>query len=95
MDLATFITDTSISVFAVASLVYVVVVFTRFIKDQSTQHHAAMKEREDAFREIEKEMRGTLTEHIVQSNIALTENSRALERNANVNEQLVKKLGNI
>lgn len=92
MDLTAFIKDTSISVFTVAALVYVVIIFTKFIKDQSSEHRLAMKEREDAFREIEKEMRGTLTEHIVQSNIALTENSRALERNANVNEQLVKKL---
>lgn len=89
MDVATFLQEASISIFSVAALVYVVVVFTKFIKEQSKEHRAAMKEREDSFRDVEKEMRSTLTEHIVQSNIALAENSKALERNANVNEQLL------
>lgn len=90
MDLAGFLQEASISIVSVAGLVYVVYIFINFIKDQSVEHRQAMKEREDAFRDVEREMRGTLTEHIVQSNIALTENSRALERNASVNEQLLK-----
>lgn len=91
MDVTTFLQEASISIVSVAALVYVVYIFISFIKDQSIDHRLAMKEREDAFRDVEREMRGTLTEHIVQSNIALTENSRALERNASVNEQLLKK----
>ena len=91
MELTNFLQEASISIFSVAALVYVVVVFIRFIKEQSVDHREAMKEREASLREVEKEIRLTMTEHIVQSNIALTENSRALERNANVNEQLLKK----
>lgn len=91
MDIATFLQDASISIFSVAALVYVVMLFIKFIKEQSLQHREAMKEREEALREVEKEVRLTLTEHVVQSNIALTENSKALERNANVNEQLLRK----
>ena len=91
MDLSTFLQEASISIVSVAALVYVVYIFIKFIKEQSVDHRQAMKEREMSLREVEKEIRGTMTEHIVQSNIALTENSRALERNANVNEQLIKK----
>lgn len=91
MDIANFLQEASISIASVGALVYVVVTFVKFIKDQSVTHHEAMKEREQALRGVEREIRGTLTEHIVQSNIALTENSRVLERNANVNEQLLKK----
>ena len=49
-----------------------------------------MREREEALREVEKEIRHTLTEHIVQSNVALTENSRALERSAEVNRNILE-----
>lgn len=91
MELTSFLQEASISIFSVAALVYVVVVFVKFIKEQSVDHRHAMKEREESLREVEREIRGTMTEHIVQSNIALTENSRALERNASVNEQLLKK----
>lgn len=90
MELSTFLQEASISIVSVAALVYVVYIFINFIKEQSADHRVAMKEREQSLREVEKEIRGTMTEHIVQSNIALTENSRALERNANVNEQLIK-----
>lgn len=92
MDLTSFLQEASISIFSVAALVYVVIVFVKFIKEQSIDHRLAMKEREESLREVEKEIRGTMTEHIVQSNIALANNSKALERNANVNEQLIKKL---
>lgn len=90
MDLATFLQDASITIFTVAALVYVVVVFIKFIKEQSIDHREAMQERELSLREVEKEIRHTLTEHIVQSNIALTENSKALERSAQVTENMMK-----
>jgi len=89
MDIATFLQEASISIVAVAALVYVVVYFIRFIKEQSITHHEAMKEREGALRNVEREIRSTLTEHIVQSNIALTENSKALERSAQVTEKIM------
>lgn len=89
MDVATFLQEASISIAAVAALVYVVMIFIKFIKEQSADHRVAMKEREQSLREVEKEIRNTLTEHIVQSNIALTENSKALERSAQVTERIM------
>lgn len=93
MDIATFLQEASISIVSVAALVYVVFIFIRFIKEQSVEHRIAMKEREQSLREVEKEVRSTLTEHIVQSNIALSENSKALERSAVVNEKILTKWG--
>lgn len=91
MELTSFLQEASISIFAVSALVYVVVIFIKFIKEQSIEHRAAMKEREQSLREVEREIRHTLTEHIVQSNIALTENSKALERSAQVTENIMNK----
>ena len=89
-SLAQFLQEASFSIVAVAALVYVVYIFIKFINDQATTHGAAMREREEALREVEKEIRHTLTEHIVQSNVALTENSRALERSAEVNRNILE-----
>ena len=82
--------EASISIVSVAALVYVVIIFIKYIEKISASHHTAMKEREESLRSVEQEIRHTLTEHIVQSNIALTENSKALERSATVNEEIVK-----
>lgn len=90
ISLTQFLQEASISIVAVAALVYTTFIFIRFIKEQSIEHRIAMNEREASLREVEKEIRHTLTEHIVQSNIALTENSRALERSAEVNRSIVE-----
>lgn len=98
--IANFLQEASISIFTVAALVYIVYMFIKYIKEerassqeiinrQSESHHQTMKEHQEAFRAVEKEMRDMLTEHILQSNQALRENTKALEHSAHVHEQVI------
>lgn len=91
MDFQTLIQEASISIVSVVALVYVTYLFIKELREQSKQHaemiinrtmrhEEAMLEREKALRELEREVRITLTDHIVQSNIALNESSRVIAR---------------
>lgn len=101
VNLAAFVQEASISIFTVGALVYIVYMFIKYIKEervesqaiinrQSEAHHNTMKEHAQAFRDVEKEMRVMLTDHIQQSNLALRENTKALEHNARVNEKIMQ-----
>lgn len=91
MDFQTLIQEASISIVSVVALVYVTYLFIKELREQSkqhaemiisrtTRHEAAMLEREQALRDLEREVRVTLTEHIVQSNQALNESARVIAR---------------
>lgn len=66
-DLLTVLPNLSIGVVAVLAMVYLVNRFTDASKEQSARHEKAMKEREDAFRALEKEIRDRLIEQLNQN----------------------------
>lgn len=88
--IATFLQEASISIFTVSALVYIVNMFIKYIERQSEIHGKKMDLRDESFREVEKEMRILLTEHIEKSNIALRENTAALKHNTEVNKKIMK-----
>lgn len=88
----TTITNLSIGALSVVSLVYVTVKFLENLEKMRAQHESAMMQREVSLRGVEAEVRQILREHIVQSNIALTENTKALAENAKWNERMVEEL---
>ncbi len=90
--LFTFMKEASISIATVAALLYVVRSFLLHIKEQSEEHRVVMAEREQAFRSLEKEIRDGYVQIINQSNIAITENTRALERSSQVTEMVTRVL---
>lgn len=87
-SLLTILPNLSIGVISVLSLVFVTRMFVIHLDQRTERHEKAMFERENAMRGVEKEIRETLREHISQSNIALTENTRALAENAEVNRKV-------
>lgn len=62
-----------VGVAAVLGIVFAIRYFLEALEKRAVEHAAAMKEREDAFRELEKEIRQTLVSQLV-------ENTRAMER---------------
>lgn len=90
--LFTFMKEASISIATVAALLYVVRSFLLHIKEQSAEHRVVMAEREEAFRSLEKEIRDGYVQIINQSTIAISENTRALERSTQVHETITRVL---
>lgn len=88
--IGTFLQEASISIFTVSALVYIVFMFIKYIERQSTAHGKTLDTQEKAFRELEREMRTMLVNHIEQSNDALRENTSALKHNAEVNERIMR-----
>lgn len=70
----------SIGVISVLSLVYVVMKFLNAMDERTVRHEEAMREREISLREVEKEVRSTLSTHLTESSHAVRENTKVLER---------------
>lgn len=70
----------SIGVVAVLSLVYVVRVFLNAMDERTIRHELAMKEREGAHRDLETQVRETLSTHLTESTHTVKENTKILER---------------
>ena len=90
VNIASFLQEASISIFTVSALVYIVYIFIKYIERQSASHGKTLDVQEKAFRDLEREMRTMLKEHIQQSNQALRDNTKALEHNAEVNERIMR-----
>lgn len=70
----------SIGVISILGLIYVVIKFLDALDKRTIQHAEAMKEREQALREVEKDVRMSLYSHLSESTAALQENTKVLAR---------------
>lgn len=70
----------SIGVISILGLIYVVLKFLDALDKRATQHGEAMKEREQALRDVEKDVRESLYQHLSESTFALQENTKVLAR---------------
>lgn len=70
----------SIGVISILGLIYVVIKFLDALDKIRIQHSDAMKEREQALRQVEKDVRNSLYAHLSESTTALQENTKVLAR---------------
>lgn len=82
-SLLTILPNLSIGVISVLSLVYVVVKFLHAMDARTERHEKAMTERERYLRDIEADMRNTLSSVLTESTHVVRENTKALERVVN------------
>lgn len=79
-DLLSVLPNLSIGVIAVGALVYTTIVFQKSMDQRAQSHERSMKEREDALRLVEKEIRTELVSALQKSTSAITENAKVMER---------------
>jgi hypothetical protein len=79
-SLLTMLPDLSLNVVSIVGLIYVVMKFLDALDRRTIQHAEAMKERELALRQVEKDVRDSLYRHISESTFALQENTKVLSR---------------
>jgi hypothetical protein len=79
-SLLTMLPDLSLNVVSIVGLIYVVMKFLDALDRRTIQHAEAMKEREMALRQVEKDVRDSLYRHISESTFALQENTKVLSR---------------
>jgi len=70
----------SVGVVSIGALVYIVIEFLKRMDERTTKHETAMKEREEALRTVEREIRAQLATQLSLSTAALTENAKVMER---------------
>lgn len=70
----------SIGVISILGLIYTVIKFLDALDKRTIQHAEAMKERELALRQVEKDVRDSLYKHLSESTLALQENTKVLAR---------------
>jgi hypothetical protein len=80
MEWVSVLPNLSIGVVSVGALVYVCVQFLDRLDSRAIAHEQAMKEREDALRQVEREVRNEISTHLSASTVAITEASRVMER---------------
>jgi|GEM_PF-2774556 len=73
----------SIGVVSVGALVYVALDFRKAMDKRAERHEASMKEREDALRQVEREVRTELVGSLQKSTSVISENSKIMERVVN------------
>lgn len=76
----TVLPNLSIGVIAVLSLVYTVMRFLEAMDVRTKRHEESMTEREKALREVEAEIRVTLSQNLTESTHAIQENTKVLAR---------------
>lgn len=79
-SLLSILPNLSIGVISILGLIYVVIKFLDALDKRTIQHAEAMKERELALRQVEKDVRDSLYRHISESTFALQENTKVLAR---------------
>lgn len=79
-SLLSILPNLSIGVISILGLIYVVVKFLDALDKRTVQHADAMKERELALRQVEKDVRDSLYKHLSESTLALQENTKVLAR---------------
>lgn len=70
----------SIGVISVGALVYVALDFRKAMDARAERHEAAMQERENALRVVEKEVRTELVGALQKSTSVIAENGKVMER---------------
>lgn len=79
-SLISILPNLSIGVISILGLIYVVLKFLDALDKRTIQHAEAMRERELALRQVEKDVRDSLYRHISESTFALQENTKVLGR---------------
>lgn len=79
-SLISILPNLSIGVVSIIGLVYVVLKFLAALDTRAEKHEAAMQEREEALRGVEKDVRESLYKHLSESTNALQENTKVLAR---------------
>lgn len=79
-SLLTILPNLSIGVISVLSLVYVTLKFTETLDKRSQRHEEAMEERENALRELEREVRTNILDKLGLNTQAMTEHTKIMER---------------
>lgn len=70
----------SIGVISIGALVYVTVQFINKLDERAQAHEEAMDKRETALREVEKEIRLELVQHLKESSVVIANNAAVMER---------------
>lgn len=70
----------SIGVVSIAALVYVTIQFIQKLDERARAHESAMDKREDALRQVEKEIRVELIQHLKDSSVVIANNAKVMER---------------
>ena len=78
--LVSILPNLSIGVVSIGGLIYVTLKFLTTLDLRADRHEMAMKERENAMRKLESDVRNTLAAQLIENTNALTENTRALAR---------------
>lgn len=79
-SLLSILPNLSIGVIAVGSLVYVTIDFRKAMDARAVSHEKSMKEREDALRQVEKEVRTELIGALQNATTVISENGKIMER---------------
>lgn len=79
-SILTILPNLSIGVISILGLIYTVLKFLEALDNRAEQHSAAMQEREEALRNVERDVRDSLYKHLSESTAALQENTRILAR---------------
>lgn len=79
-SLLTILPNLSIGVISILGLIYVTMKFLEALDKRVASHEAAMKEREQALRDVEKDVRSSLYKHLAESTNALQQNTQVLAR---------------
>lgn len=84
MEWITTFSQVGIGGVAIGALVLVVRWFLEELRRMRSEHERAMREREEAQRTVEGEIRGILTEIVNKANMALDNNTRVFGRVVNI-----------
>ena len=79
-SLLTILPNLSIGVISVLSLVYVTLKFLAHLDERTVRHEAAMSERENHLRTVEREVRTNILGQLAQNNQLMAETAKTLER---------------
>lgn len=94
-DILSILPNLSIGVVSILALVYTVIKFLQALDTRADKHEKAMDERERSLRNVEQQIRITLTEHITQASVALRENTAVMVQNSKVLERVVRHLDGV
>lgn len=79
-ELLTILPNLSIGVISVGALVFVTIKFLMHLDTRANSHEIAMKERESALREVEREVRVTILNQLSKNTEVLNDTVKTLER---------------
>jgi hypothetical protein len=80
MEFLTILPNLSIGVISVLSLVYITLNFLKHLDERTVRHEHSMKEREDALRHVESEVRNNILAQLSKNTEILNDTSKTLSR---------------